>query len=137
MTLLESLLSLVKEAESRRLEMRELFAAVGHVAETIGSELRDGDRVDLDGRVVSAVSFQVPGARGGTKRLKTLAIDDRPLGERTASDPGPRASLADNRWFAQHAQDIFAAFSRQLARDKRRLKSDRQLVEDPDDEPGA
>lgn len=135
MTLLEAILALSKEAEARRLEMRELYAAVGKLAEEMGAELRDGDQVDVDGRLVSAVSFQVEGLRGGaTRRMKTLAIDGRTFGDKSIV-PAPVASLADHRWFAEHAKDVFAALTKQLARDKRRLRADRKLVEESSDGP--
>lgn len=118
MSLLEALLKLEKQAEGRRLAMRELLYSVGKVVDEMLRELRVGDSVECGGN-----RFEVELREVGGRSIKVLTMNSGVLGPRAQTDT--YASLEDNRRFAAHVRDVIEAFASKLEQDKRTLLMER------------
>ena len=118
MSLLEALLMLEKQAEGRRLAMRELLYSVGKVVEEMLRELRVGDSVECGGN-----RFEVELREVGGRPTKVLTMNSGVLGPRGPQDT--YASLEDNQRFAAHVREVIDAFAEKLNHDKRKLLMER------------
>lgn len=121
MHLLEALNQVVRVAERRKLELRDMRAACETVAQALRDELREGDTVTVDGVVYLAATLREHGPR--TPSLDTLALarssgvqvtlDARPIKATLGSPPAtlmPAANDPERLRFLKHADRVFGAF---------------------------